>query len=156
MFCSSTINPLKIDLQLGCESSSARHTLLVGSTNIFLFVIRVDAFHLLVRRIGEVDDNLIAELAIDLLKRQVLRLQWMKDQLYSETKTLRRATNLGTPEIQDNNINGGQTDKEHVIFPLDISQRRRSGFDIYQCGEEGADHGPCDTLTTDVSWEYFA
>jgi hypothetical protein len=73
----------------------------------------------------------------------------------AKAKLLRRTTNLGAPEMHDYDIDGRQTNKDDVVTPFYFSEGCWSSFDIHQCRQESANHGPCDTLTTDVCGENF-
>lgn len=68
---------------------------------------------------------------------------------------LRGGAYFGAPEVEDDDIEGGEDDEDEVVFPLDASQSCWRGFDVDDCGEEGADDGPGHALGADVGWEDF-
>lgn len=62
---------------------------------------------------------------------------------------------LGTPKVQDEDVEGGEDDEDDVEFPLDAREGRGGSFDVDDGGEEGADNGPGHALRADVGGEDF-
>lgn len=46
-------------------------------------------------------------------------------------------TYLGTPKIEHHHVDRREADKNYVVSPLDVGQRRRRSLDIHQCAQEG-------------------
>lgn len=62
---------------------------------------------------------------------------------------------FGTPEVENDDVEGGEDNEDEVVFPLDAGEGCGSGFDVDDCGEEGADDGPGHALGANVGWEDF-
>jgi hypothetical protein len=39
---------------------------------------------------------------------------------------------LGTPEIDDHDVDKGQADEDDVVLPLDVRKGSRGGLDVHQ------------------------